>query len=379
MVGTRGKRRFAGTGLLSVASLAFVPSAGAHTGTTHAGTPHWILLALVLVGLATMGAGRLAIDRGWMSTRGGVLGLLLGVVVAGVGAIGLVEIQVVATVGPSLNHLYPLASLVVGTTVMVASLFVTRWYWPGKPRYAALGALLGAWILYPVALRNGGITNPLGYGLVVGLPTVVGYVLWKDTRAVLRSAFSSRFSRAVGVGTGLITAVIVAFSAGTLTVNPDPGINAPEEAFLETFPVADPLVTWPAVEFFLPAIPLAGMISVGTVVLFGVLGGLVGVNAAVITDQWQAGRDFSLRGSLLGSVTTTGATACCCCAPAMYGVISAVFGSAATPVYWAFMDTSSPLSSTFLAASVLLLTASVVYAASGPVGTADDLPTDVSL
>ena len=379
MVGKTGWKRFAGAGVVSVASLAYVPSAAAHTGTTHAGTPHWILLALVLVGLVTIGASRIAIDQEWVTTRGGVLGLLFGVVVAGVGAVGLVEIQVVAAVGPSLNHLYPLASLVVGTGVMVTSLFVTRWHWPGKPRYAALGALLGAWIVYPVALPNGGITHPLGYGLVVGLPTVIGYVLWRDARSVLRSAFSRSFSRTVGVVTGVLTAVIVAFSAGTLTVNPDPGINAPEEAFLETFPVADPLVTWPAVEFFLPAIPLAGMISAGTIVLFGVLGGLVGVNAAVITDQWQAGRDFSVRGSLLGSLTTTGATACCCCAPAMYGVISAVFGSAATPVYWAFMDTSSPLSSTFLAASVLLLTASLVYAASGPVGTTEGIPTDVSL
>ncbi|MFW5918735.1 MAG: hypothetical protein ACOCSF_00885 [Halanaeroarchaeum sp.] len=379
MASRPGRFRFAVAAFVSAASLAAAPTVSAHTGTTHAGTPHWVLLGLVALGLGIVAAGRLAISRQWMATRWGVLVLLFGVVVGGVGAVGLVEIQVVAAVGPSLDHLYPIASLVVGTTVMVASLFVTRWYWPGKPRYAALGALLGAWIVYPVAMPNDGITNPLGYGLVVGLPTLVGYVLWKDAGFVLRSAFDSRFSRTVGVGTGLLTAVIVAFSAGTLTVNPDPGINAPEEAFFQTFPVADPLVTWPAVEFFVPSIPLAGMVSVGTVVLFGVLGGLVGVNAAVVTDQWQSGRDFSLRGSLLGSLTTTGATACCCCAPAMYGVVSALFGTAATPVYWAFMDTSSPLSSSFLAASVLLLTASVVYAASGPVGSSDDLPTDVSL
>lgn len=367
------------TGIASVASLAMIPPVAAHTGTTHAGTPHWLLLGLLVLGLLVIGVARVGIARGVVATRWGVLLLLGGVVLGGIGAIGLVEIQVVATIGPSLNHLYPVASLLVGGTVMVGSLLVTRRYWPGRPRYAALGTLLGVWIVYPVTFASDGITNPLGYVIVLSLPVLVGYVVWRDARSVLRSAFASPFSRRVGVGTALFTAVLVAFSAGTVTVNPDPGVNTPTEGFVKLFPVADPLVTWPAVEFFVPTIPLAGMVSVGTAILFGVLGGLVGLNAAVITDQWQAGRDLSLRGSLFGSLSTTGATACCCCAPAMYGVVSAVFGSAATPVYWAFMDTSSPLSSAFLTASVLLLTASLVHAASGPVGTPDDLAADVSL
>ncbi|MGM0397539.1 MAG: hypothetical protein ACQEQY_00965 [Halobacteriota archaeon] len=360
-------------------SLALVPTASAHTGTTHAGTPHWLLLGLFVLGLLLLAVSPLAIARGMLSPRWGAPAMLVGFVVAGLGAIGLVEIQVVATVGPSLNHLYPVASLLVGTTVMVASLLVTRRYWPDRPRYAALGTLLGAWIVYPVTFANDGITNPLGYVIVVSLPLLVGYVVWRDAQPVLRSAFDRSFSRRVGVGTALFTTVVVAFSAGTVTVNPDPGVNTPTEGFVKAFPVADPLVTWPAIEFFVPAIPLAGMVSIGTVILFGVLGGLVGLNAAVITDQWQAGRELSLRGSLVGSLTTTGATACCCCAPAMYGVVSAVFGTAATPVYWAFMDTASPLSSAFLTASVLLLTASLIHAASGPAGTRDDLAASVSL
>lgn len=373
------KSVFALTGTASIIGLALVPTASAHTGTTHAGTPHWVLLGLFVLGLLLIGTARWASTRTVLSNRWGASAMLVGFVLAGLGAIGLVEIQVVATVGPSLNHLYPVASLLVGTTVMVASLLVTRRYWPDRPRYAALGTLLGAWIVYPVTFANDGITNPLGYVIVVSLPLLVGYVVWRDAEPVLRSAFDSSFSRRVGLSTAVFTTVVVAFSAGTVTVNPDPGVNTPTEGFLKTFPVADPLVTWPAIEFFVPAIPLAGMVSVGTVILFGVLGGLVGLNAAVVTDQWQAGRDLSLRGSLFGSLTTTGATACCCCAPAMYGVVSAVFGTAATPVYWAFMDTASPLSSAFLTASVLLLTASLVHAASGPVGTDEDLAADVSL
>lgn len=373
-----GRRALAAL-LASFGAVGAVPTASAHTGTTHAGTPHWALLALVLLGAGVVLAGRLAVRRRRLSARAGVLVLLVGVVLAGIGAIGLVEIQVTASVGPTLNHLYPVAGLFVGTGVMVGSLAVTRVHWPDRPRYAALGTLLGAWILYPNVLPNDGVENPLGYLLVLGLPLGVGYVLWTDAAPALRAVAADQFARWVGLTTGAVVAVVVAFSAGTLTVNPDTGINVPTHAFLRYFPVSDPLVTWPALEFYVPAIPVAGMVSVGTVVMFGVLGGLVGLNAAVVAHQWQRGADLSLRGTLLGSVTTTGATACCCCAPAAYGVVSAVFGTAASPVYWAFMDTSSPLSSLFLTASVLLLTGSVLYATRGPTAGEADLSASVSL
>lgn len=375
----RTARRLVVVLLPTLAALAFAPTVSAHTGTTHAGTPHWVLLGLVVVGLGVVALARVAVRRERVSARLGAVLVLLGVVVAGIGGIGLVELQVVSDVGPTLNHLYPVASLLVGAGVMLGSLLVTRQYWPDRPRYTALGTLLGLWIVYPSVMPNDGVTNFLGYVLVLALPVVVGYVLYSDARATIDAAFSGRFSRWVGVVTTVVVTVVVAFSAGTMTVNPDSGINVPTQGFVRYFPVADPLVTWPAIEFFVPSIPFSGMVSVGTLVLFGVLGGLVGLNAAVVTHQWESGVDLSLRGSLLGSLTTTGATACCCCAPAMYGVISAVFGTAASPVYWAFMDTSSPLSSAFLTASVLLLTASLVYASAGPPGGDGDLAASVSL
>lgn len=92
------------------------------------------------------------------------------------------------------------------------------------------------------------------------------------------------------------------------------------QQFVTTVSVASPLVVWPAVEFYLPAIPLSGVISVGSVLLFSLLGGLVGLNLTVVTAQWHAGRNAASTGSLLEALTTSGATACCCCAPAMYRV-----------------------------------------------------------
>ncbi|MFB6093433.1 MAG: hypothetical protein ABEJ77_00640 [Halanaeroarchaeum sp.] len=362
-----------------IAGLAAVPAAAAHTGTTHAGTPHWAILALLLVGIGIVGLARLATQRGRIEARAGAGTILAGVVIGGLGAIGLVEIQVVSRTGPSLGALYPYASLLIGASVMIGGLIVTRLRWPDRPRYAVLPGLLGVWIVYPNVLPDDGVTHPLGYALVLGLPIAVGYVVRRDAGGAIRAALRDRFARTIGLATGAFTTVLVAFSAGTLSVNPDDGIGLPTEPVLTTIPVANPLVTWPAIEFYLPAVPIAGMVSVGTAILFGLLGGLVGTNAAVLTAQWQAGRSVSLRGSLLGSVATTGATACCCCAPAVYGVLSALFGSAVTPIYWAFMDSSSPLGAAFLAASVLLLTASLVHAGGGPGGAMTDPTAEVSL
>ncbi|MFB6134483.1 MAG: hypothetical protein ABEJ55_05800 [Halanaeroarchaeum sp.] len=374
-----GARRL-GTGLgVGALALLAVHPASAHTGTTHGGVPHVILLTMVLLGLVTVTGARVAFSRDVLQTRSAILVVLAGGVLFGIGAIGLVEIQVVASTGPALDHLYPVTSPLAGSAVMVGSVLLTRVYWPDRPRYVVLGSILGAWILYPVTMPSDGVTHPLGYVLVLGLPVAIGYVLWRDAREVIAAAAQRPLPRRVGLVTGTLTTVIVAFSAGTLTVNPDEGINQPTSAYLQVFPVSDPLVTWPALEFYAPSVPFAGMISVGTVILFGILGGLVGLNAAIVTERWQAGADLTLRGTLVGALSTTGATACCCCAPAAYGVLSAILGTAASPVYWAFMDTSSPLSTLFLTASVLALTASAVYTERGPTWRAEDVPTSVSV
>ncbi len=57
--------------------------------------------------------------------------------------------------------------------------------------------------------------------------------------------------------------------------NTDTGINAPTKAFLIPYQVASPLVVWPAVEWYFPPIPFTGYLSVGTLVLMGILGRLI--------------------------------------------------------------------------------------------------------
>jgi hypothetical protein len=137
----------------------------------------------------------------------------------------------------------------------------------------------------------------------------------------------------------------------------------PETRDITTVMLADPLVSWPAVEFYFPSVPLSGFVSVGTVLLFGFIGSLVGLNVAFVANQWERASDAESSRALFGSLAASGATACCCCAPAMYGVASAVLGAAASPIYWAFMDPTSPVGGTFFAVSVLLLTTSLVRSA----------------
>ncbi|WP_435181407.1 hypothetical protein [Halorussus sp. AFM4] len=334
----------------------------AHEGTTHAGTPHSILLLFVVLGLGIVIGSGVAVRRRLISGRLGILGAFAGFGIGGFGGIGLVEIQVVAATGPQLTEWYPIASLVVGSMVMLGSQVLGMIYWPRKPRYLGLGILLGVWIMYPALLPNQGVLHPLGYLLVPAIPLSIGYILWHDARGVLRTVVSQRFPRAVGMISAVLFSVFFAFSAGTLSINPDTSAGMRTEGFVTTLPVSGPLVYWPAVEFYLPSIPLAGMVSLGTLLLFGLLGGLIGLNAAVVAVQWDGADDTASTRALAGTLTTTGATACCCCAPAMYGITSAIFGAAATPVYWAFMDPSSPVGGLFFAASVLLLTGSLLRA-----------------
>jgi len=142
-------------------------------------------------------------------------------------------------------------------------------------------------------------------------------------------------------------------------------VNRPTEAFIIPHDVASPLVIWPAVEWYFPSIQFTGYLSLGTLLLMGILGGLVGLNIAVVAQQWTGLGSIAGKELLLGSLAVSGATACCCCAPAFYGVLSVFFGTAATPVYWSFMIPSSPVGSTFFAASILLLLGSLLRSTGG--------------
>jgi hypothetical protein len=360
-----GRRALAGVGT-ALAVAAFARPAAAHTGTTHAGTPHWLLLVVTLGGAVAAVGGWAAIQDDETSTRFGTALVVAGVLAAIFGSIGLVEIQVAPQDTPDWTRWFPVINAVAAMVVALGTFAVGFLRYPERPRYVALGFLLSAWIAYPVVMPNEGLSHPLGYLLAFAVPVAVGYVLYRDAGNALPAALSGRVPKLVGAGALGLFAVFFAFSAGTMTVNPDLAAGVPDGGFVTDYRVASPLVYWPAVEFYLPAIPLAGYVSLGTVLLVVLLGGLVALNAALAARQFRADGGAESPRAMLGAVTASGATACCCCAPALYGAVGVLFGTAASPVYWAFMDPTSPVGGLFFAASVLLLTGSAIRASSSP-------------
>jgi hypothetical protein len=338
----------------------------AHAGTTHAGTPHWLLGAVTILGIAA-GIGGFRVLRGsGRSDRLGAALLSLGAVAVIAGTIGLVEIQIAPEATPDWTRLFPTINAVSAIVVALGSLAVVRWKWPERPRYVGLGLLLAAWIAYPTLLPQEGLTNPLGYLLAAAVPAAVIYVFHRDTGAAFPDVLTARVPAVVAVVTFALFGVFYLFSAGTLSMNPDLTADMVGEGFVTPYQVASPLVYWPALEFYFPSIPLSGYVSLGSLLLVAILGGLVASNAALAARQLTTSGSLDSPQAIVGTVTTAGATACGCCAPAVYGAAGAVFGAAATPVYWAFMDPSSPVGGLFFAASVLILTGSAVRASHDP-------------
>ena len=338
----------------------------AHAGTTHAGTPHWLLGAVTILGIAA-GAGGLQVLRdGTRSDRFGAGVLSVGAVLVIAGTIGLVEIQIAPEATPDWTRVFPVVNAASAIVVALGSLVVVRWKWPERPRYVGLGLLLSAWIAYPTLLPQEGLTNPLGYLLAAAVPAAVIYVFHRDAGAAFPQVLTARVPALTAVVTFALFGVFYLFSAGTLSVNPDLTADMVGQGFVTPYRVASPLVYWPALEFYFPSIPLSGYVSLGSLLLVGILGGLVASNAALAARQLTTGGSVDSPRAVIGTITTAGATACGCCAPAVYGAAGAVFGAAATPVYWAFMDPSSPVGGLFFAASVLILTGSAVRASHDP-------------
>lgn len=283
--------------------------------------------------------------------------VLVGTMITMVGTLGVTQIQIepIGTT-PTAHEWYPLLAGGAGVTVLAASLLGGWLRLPRRPRYTILGLLLGAWILYPVVMSNDGYTHPLGYVLVVAVPAIVGYIIWCDVSPALSTDILDQFARRVGMVVAPLFAAFFLFSAGLFTVNPEDGANALTEAFVTAASFVNPLVVWPAVEFYLPSIPLAGALSVGTALLIGLLTTLIGVNTTLLTTVWQWNIAFSGSQGVFGVVATTGATACCCCGPVVYAIARVTLGLSATPLYWAFVSPSSPVGAlTLLTGSAIQL------------------------
>lgn len=344
----------------ALTSVLFSSRAAAHEGAIHRGVPHWILLGIVLLGVAVLTVTIFGRRRAGWSDKLTAFGVMGGVFVAVVGIIGLVEVQVEPRQASILlRDWYPVTSLVLGVFVLTGSLLLGWFRWRDHPRYTVLGMLLGLWIGYPTYVPGNGVRNPLGYLVVISVPVALGYIVWRDIYGEFREASGDKFAAITGGFMTVLFSVFFLFSAGLLSLNPETGVNGQMEGFFVFYRFSNPLVIWPAIEFYIPSIPLVGAISIGTALVVGVLTTLIGVNTVLGVKLWRM--DVGVRPKPVGgAVATTGATACCCCAPAFYGVTSALLGASASPLYWSLIDPASPAGSLFFAGAVALLTMGAV-------------------
>ncbi|GGM74951.1 hypothetical protein GCM10009017_26150 [Halarchaeum rubridurum] len=350
-------------------SLCGVPVVSAHGGAAYfPGVEQWYALIPLLLGILVV-AGAVTVRRRRPAARvSHVLTVVFsGLVLAVIGAIALVQLSPITsfstTSRPFTTRTLTLVRLVLGGTVLVTSVTLARRRWPMKPRYAGLGLLFGGWFLYPILLRDfqPGF-NPIGYLLFATLVFSVGYIAWRDCRHAIRTLCTDPITRRFGAAVSVLTAVFFMFSAGILIMLPDPsGVGITwTQSFVHVLPVKDPLVYWPAVEFWFPPLPLGGYLSVGMLTLVLIISLLVGLNGAIVAYQWRCQSTVGFDGAT-GAAAIAAPNACCCCGPVLSQLAVVALGpSAAMPFYWLFIDTASPLGVLFFTGSIVLLLGNLV-------------------
>ena len=372
---------------LIASAVAGTPVVSAHGGGSYFPSIHqWYALIPIVIGIAIVGlASYLRRSRDLEPVRA-LETALVGLTLAVIGVIGLVQLSPITTLTATKGELADGAwmqptALMLGATVLMLSLFIGRLRWPSRPRYAFLGVFLGLWIAYP------GIPNSyhpyqslFGYLLFAAVPATALYILYRDCSDSVRMIFRNRVTRRFGGGVAILGALFFMFSSGMLTMLPDPnGINLPwSHPLIGTLPILNPLVTWPAVEFWFPGIPLGGYLSVGMVLLIGLVVGLLTVNGAFVAYQWQCRGKTGMSGAT-GAAALAAPNACCCCGPVISQIAVVALGpTAAMPIYWLFIDTGSPLGLLFFSLSIVLLLSNVVRFSAALNSTTSTLETETN-
>lgn len=355
--------------LAALGAVGAVPVASAHGGGAAPPLPQWLALLILVVGV--VGILGSAYSKRWVPPKVALAGVFGGIIVSAVGAVGLVQLSPVETLGGSQPPISRSAlgafTVGIGVAIAIGSLAVGRMKWPDSPRYAGLGILLGLWVSYPI-LAPGALTNSLGYVLALAVPIGVGYLLWADAGKLLTRAFSDSVARWFGVGTGAVAGLFFMFSMGMLSLVPDPGRGVDlNESFVTTARVANPLVYWPGVEFHIHdaigTVPLSGVFSVGLVLLVGIVAVLVALNASLLAYQWRTDHGTGAMETTAGSAAVAAPNACCCCGPVISELVVVSVGpTAAAPFYWLFVDLASPIGALFFVTSVALLVGNLVRA-----------------
>jgi hypothetical protein len=360
-----GSRRLLSILGLLVFILTQMPVVSAHGGAGTLGLSQGTGILVILLGLGVLSGAILLKRTSHIAPSTALASIFIGLLVITLGTI-LFDIlrpdpTYTASTMPFPRSWYPVLSLLVGLSIMMGSVIIGWLRWPTQPRYTGLGFLLGMWVVYPVLIPSpASATHPLGYALVLGTPVLVGYILWTDTGHVIRGVLRDPVARRFGVGVGGVVAFFFMATTGYLSFFWEEG--GPTEPTVVVLPVHYQLVQWPTLEVILPDLPLMVAISIGIATVVGLLSVLIGLNAAVIARQWRVEQRAGLTEGTAGSAAVIGSCTCGCCGPLVAKVAMLAAGPAiAAPLYWIFVDPSSPLSVLFIIGSIGLFTGSLVY------------------
>jgi hypothetical protein len=327
----------------------------------------WHGAVLAAVGVASVALLVALRRRGTVSARIALYGVLSGVFVSAVGVVlfdGLSpDPTYTASTMPFPRSWYQYIGASVGGLITSLSFAVGWFRWRDRPRYTALGILLGAWVAYPYLVPAGrGYSNPLGYVLVLITPVAVGYIVYKDASGILLESLKDKVARRFALGIGAVVAFLFVSMTGYLTFFPEEG--APRELTVAVLPAVYQIVSWPTLEIYVPDVPFFVATSPGQIILVRTISVLVGLNAAVVGYSWRIGESAGLVQGTGGSATVFGACTCGCCGPFAAKVAVVALGSGvAAPLYWLFVDSTSPFTTLLTVGAIGMFAFGLVYSA----------------
>lgn len=177
-----------------------------------------------------------------------------------------------------------------------------------------------------------GLMMDLGFFVLPYCLAVFSLWVWFRAHDVLARVWAERRSRRIWAFAAAAYFLMYAYTTNLLAPpDADTPVSKAHPAFIIVYHAYAALAMWPNIEFWTPSLNLVGMLSVGTVMLGGVLAALMGANVALGVRALRLRRRGKLQGggvlTAAGStILTFGTSYCCCCVPVIGSLLGSVLG-----------------------------------------------------